>query len=81
MLLPLGAAILTTRTLPRAFGWSGLAIGAALQALGLAGVLTPLQGVVDVVLIVQALWFVAAGIALGVTGSRRTGDPASASVT
>lgn len=68
LLLPLGAAILTTRVLPRAFGWSGLAIGAALQALGLAGVLTPLQGVVDAVLIVQALWFIAAGAALALAG-------------
>lgn len=67
LLLPLGAAILTTRVLPRAFGWSALAIGTLLQALGLAGVLTPLQGVIDVVLIVQALWFIAAGVALGLT--------------
>jgi len=72
LLLPLGAAILTTRVLPRAFGWSALAIGALLQSLGLAGVLTPLQGVIDVVLIVQALWFVAAGVALGMTRRQRT---------
>jgi hypothetical protein len=70
LLAPLGAAILTTRVLPRVFGWTGLAIGAVLQGLGLAGVLTPLQDVIDVVLIVQALWFVAAGVTLGVIGDR-----------
>jgi hypothetical protein len=74
LLIPLSAAILSTRVLPRAFGWSGLALGALLQGLGLAGVLTSLQPVVDTVLIVQSLWFIAAGVALawttGVVGSR-----------
>jgi hypothetical protein len=64
LLLPLGAVILTTRVLPRLFGYSGLAIGTLLQALGLAGIFVHLQGVVDAVLIVQSLWFVAAGAAV-----------------
>ncbi len=78
LLLPLGAVILTTRVLPRAFGYSGLAIGAVLQALGFAGVLAPLQGVVAAVLIVQSLWFIAAGLALGVMGAGRTARAAHA---
>lgn len=64
LLLPLGAMILGTGVLPRAFGYCGLAIGASLQALGLAGVLTPLQSVIDAVLILQSLWFIAAGVAV-----------------
>jgi hypothetical protein len=61
LLLPLAAVILKSRVLPRGFGYSALAIGLILQALGLVGLLVPLQGVVDIVLIVQSLWFIAAG--------------------
>ena len=68
LLLPLGAVILTTRVLPRAFGWSGLAIGAVLQTLGVVGLMTPLQPLVDAVLIVQALWFIAAGAVIAIGG-------------
>jgi hypothetical protein len=68
LLLPTGVVILRSRVLGRGFGYSALAIGACLQALGLAGVLAPLQPVVDVVLIVQAAWFVAAGVAMAVRG-------------
>jgi hypothetical protein len=63
VLLPLGFVILKTRVLGRPFGYSALALGATLQVLGLAGVLRPLQPVVDVVLIVQSVWFIAAGFA------------------
>jgi len=73
LLLPIGLVILRSRVLGRSFGYSALAIGASLQALGLAGVLVPLQPVVDVVLIVQAAWFVAAGVATvlrGLSGAR-----------
>jgi hypothetical protein len=62
LLLPLGVMILTSRVLARPFGWSALALGGALQALGLAGVFAPLQPVVDGALIVQSAWFVAAGV-------------------
>jgi hypothetical protein len=71
LLLPLGVLILTTRVLPRLFGYTGLAIGALLQALGLAGILTPLQGVVDAVLVIQSLWFVAAGGVIALTSGDR----------
>jgi hypothetical protein len=39
-------------------------LGATLQVLGLVGLFNVLQPVIDFVLIVQALWFVAAAIAL-----------------
>ena len=64
LLLPLGVVLARSRLLPPAFAWLGLALGALLQILGLAGLFHVLQPVIDVLLIVQALWFVAAAIAL-----------------
>jgi hypothetical protein len=64
LLLPLGVVLAASRLLPAAFAFSALALGAALQVLGLLGLFLALQPVIDVVLIVQALWFVAAAIAL-----------------
>lgn len=49
-----------------------------LQGLGVAGLVTPLQGVVDVVLIVQSLWFIAAGLAVGATTLRPSAAAAQA---
>jgi hypothetical protein len=64
LLLPVGAVLLDSRVLPRAFAYLALAMGSALQILGLVGLFGRLQPIIDVLLIVQALWFVAAGIAL-----------------
>ena len=64
LLIPVGLVILNTKVLARGFGYSALVIGAVLQVMGLAGVLGALQPVIDVVLIVQSAWFVAAGLAL-----------------
>ncbi|HEY1929113.1 MAG TPA: hypothetical protein VGG92_16735 [Caulobacteraceae bacterium] len=64
LLLPLGVVILKSGVLPSAFGYAALAFGATLQALGLAGLIWNLQGVVDVVLIAQSVWFVLAGATL-----------------
>jgi hypothetical protein len=64
LLLPLGVVLVGSRVLPLVFAYSGLALGGVLQILGLAGLFNVLQPVIDVVLIVQALWFVAAAIAL-----------------
>jgi hypothetical protein len=64
LLLPLGVVLLLSRLLPLGFAYSGLALGAVLQLLGLVGLFNGLQTVIDFVLIVQALWFVAAAIAL-----------------
>ena len=71
LLLPLGVVLLGSRVLPRAFAYLALAIGTTLQIFGLVGLLGVLQPVIDDVLIVQALWFVAAGFALMI-GQRRT---------
>jgi hypothetical protein len=64
LLLPLGAVLLGSRVLPRAFAYLALGLGAILQALGLVGLFDVLQPVIDVLLIVQGLWFLAAAVAL-----------------
>ena len=64
LLLPLGAVLLGSSILPLAFAYLALAIGATLQIFGLVGLFGVLQPIIDDVLIVQALWFVAAGVAL-----------------
>ncbi len=64
LLLPLGAVLLGAQILPRVFAYLALAIGATLQIFGLVGLFGVLQPVIDDVLIVQAIWFVAAGVAL-----------------
>jgi hypothetical protein len=75
LLLPLGGVLLGSRVLPRAFAYLALALGAILQALGLAGLFGILQPVIDVLLIVQGMWFLAAAITLLV---RRMPPPAPA---
>lgn len=64
LLLPLGIVILGSSVLPRVFGYLALVLGATLQTLGLAGLFATLQPVIDVVLIVQGVWFLAASVAL-----------------
>lgn len=76
LLLPLGAVLLSARVLPRVFAYLALALGAVLQALGLVGLFGVLQPVIDVLLIVQGVWFLAATITLAV---RPMSTPAPAS--
>jgi hypothetical protein len=64
LLLPLGFVLLGSNVLPRGFSYTALALGGTLQGLGLLGLFQPLQAVIDVMLIVQAFWFVAAAVAL-----------------
>jgi hypothetical protein len=64
LLLPPGAVLLGSQVLPRVFAYLALAIGTTLQIFGLVGLFGILQPIIDNVLIVQALWFVAAGVAL-----------------
>jgi Domain of unknown function (DUF4386) len=81
LLLPVGVVLLGSRLLPRVFGYLALALGGVLQILGLVGLFTPLQPVVDDLLTVQLLWLAAAAIALAVgrgepaTGSRGVRQP------
>jgi hypothetical protein len=64
LLLPLGLVLVRSRLVPLAFAYSGLALGAALQILGLVGLFYVLQAFIDFILIVQALWFISAATAL-----------------
>ena len=64
LLLPVGVVLLGSSVLPRTFAYLALAMGGALQIVGLVGLFGVLQPTIDVLLIVQSLWFVAAGIAL-----------------
>jgi hypothetical protein len=64
LLLPLGAVLRGARVLPRAFAYLALTLGAILQALGLLGLFGVLQPVVDVLLLVQGVWFLAAAVTL-----------------
>jgi hypothetical protein len=89
LLLPLAVVVLRTRVLARSLAWSGLAIGAGLQILALAGAFVVTQPVVDVMAIVQSAWFAAAGAALALSAikpgaaatSVRSDDLASAATT
>ncbi len=62
LLLPLGFVLRDSRVLPRVFALTALLLGVTLQLLGLIGLLWPLQSLIDVLLIVQSLWFVAAAV-------------------
>jgi hypothetical protein len=75
LLLPLGVVLLGSDVLPHAFAHSAFVMGATLQVLGLVGLFNALQSVIDIILILQALWFVAAAVTLLVRGSK----PASTS--
>ena len=64
LLLPLAFVLRNSTVLPRPFALLALLLGVVLQVLGLSGLFRVLQGVIDILLIVQAFWFIAAGIAL-----------------
>src|SRR5262249_24785527 len=70
LLLPLGFVLLDSTVLPRVFAYLALALGATLQVLGFLGLFNLLQPVIDVLLIVQSLWFIAAAIALLLRANR-----------
>lgn len=64
LLLPLGFVLIGSNILPRVFAYLALALGATLQVLGLLGLFNVLQPVIDVLLIVQSVWFIAAAVTL-----------------
>lgn len=71
LLLPVSFVLRGSTLLPRVFTRTALALGVILQTLGLLGLFNVLQPVVDVVLIVQSFWFVAAaGVVLLRTARR-----------
>ena len=72
LLLPLGFVLLGSDVLPRGFAYLSLALGSTLQVLGLLGLFKPLQPVIDILLIVQSFWFVAAAVSLLIRGGKAT---------
>lgn len=64
LLIFLGIVLFASPLLPRIFAYLALLLGVALQVFGLVGLFHLLQPVIDILLIVQALWFVAAAITL-----------------
>jgi hypothetical protein len=74
LLLPLGIVLRDSRILPRVFAYTALLVGGTLQVLGLVGLLHPLQAVINVILIIQSLWFIAAALAVLRYGAG-TADP------
>jgi hypothetical protein len=64
LLLPVGLAILGSTVLPRILGFLAVALGVTLEILGFVGLFSALQSVIDVVLIVQEVWMLAAAVAL-----------------
>jgi hypothetical protein len=71
-LLALGVLLLTSHLVPKVFGYLALLLGAVLGMLGLIGTFIPMQGVIDGVLSVQELWFLALAITLIVTVKKVT---------
>jgi uncharacterized protein DUF4386 len=72
LLLPLRFVLLGSDALPRVFAYLALAMGSTLQVLGLFGLFKVLQPVIDILLIVQSVWFVAAAVALLIRGRKTT---------
>ena len=78
LLLSVAFVLKGSQLLPRIFEHTALALGVTLQTLGLLGLFNVLQPVVDVVLMVQALWFVTAAIVLLLRTGNRVGATATA---
>lgn len=72
LLLPLSFVLRGSTLLPRLFAQTALALGVVLQTLGLLGLFNLLQTVIDVLLVVQAGWFVAAASVLLLRGRSMT---------
>jgi hypothetical protein len=62
--LPLSGIILRSRVLPRAFGYTGLALGLLFAAMGALVLIWPWQYLVDYLAYTQGVWWLAAAITL-----------------
>lgn len=69
-LIAIGIVLISTRLAPRVFGYIALVLGAALGILGLIGTFIPMQDIIDMVLSVQEVWYLAIAITLIVTARR-----------
>ena len=64
----LGYLVLETEILPKAFGYSALGLGLIFWVCGLITVITSIQGFINVLSGVQALWWLSAGVFIAVRG-------------
>jgi hypothetical protein len=61
---------LETEILPKAFGYSALGLGVIFWVCGLITVVTSIQGFINVLSGVQALWWLSAGMFIAIRGMR-----------
>jgi hypothetical protein len=79
LLLPIGAVLLGSRLLPRAFAWTAVAFGAISVVLGLAALFSAAAFSTAIVLIIaQNLWVLAAALVLLARGASASKAPAPA---
>jgi hypothetical protein len=77
LLLPLGAVLLGSRLLPRAFGYTAVTFGAASIILGLAALFSATAFSLAIILIIaESAWVLAAAGALVITPKPAPGPPA-----
>jgi hypothetical protein len=60
--LPLSFVILTSRALPRPFGYTGLVLGGLFAILGVAALFWPIQYLVDDLAFTQGVWWLLAAL-------------------
>jgi len=76
LLLPLGAVLLGSRLLPRAFGYTAVALGAASVILGFAALFSSAAFSLAIVLIIaENLWVLAAALVLMILGKPESAAP------
>jgi hypothetical protein len=64
----LGYLVLETGILPKAFGYSSLGLGLIFWVCGLITVVTSIQGFINVLSGIQAVWWLSAGVFIAVRG-------------
>ena len=67
----LGYLVLETKILPNGFGYSALGLGLVFWVCGLITVITSIQGFINVLSAVQAVWWLSAGVFIAVRGMSR----------
>jgi hypothetical protein len=79
LLLPLGAVLLGSRLLPRAFGYAAVALGTASIILGFAALFSPTAFSLAIILIIaENVWVLAAALTLMILGKPESAAPTPA---
>jgi len=64
LFLPLGIVILSSRVLPHMFGYLAFVLAGIFAILGIVGLFSPIQSVVNILASIQGLWWLTAAITL-----------------